>query len=150
MSLDQITTINQENGNPISRAIVLLERNSNYAIHILAETEEIDQWLLECIDTIPYFSWSGSINISRMTLVSGIPWANYSTLIAICQKFLNLPETYWNTNKLKTRDFKGIMELIEKRLQELGYKVTEKETQHYIDDDNKKRIFIPTKILPIS
>jgi hypothetical protein len=48
--------------------------------------------------------------------MSVLSQANYSTLIAICQKFLNLPETYWNDKKGKTRDFSGIMELIEKRL----------------------------------
>ena len=149
MSLDQVSIPEQTKKNAISWVYILLERNSHFAMHIFFEWEEIDEWLLECIDTIPYYSWSGAINVSRINLVSGIPWANYSTLIAICQKFLNLPETYWNDNKLKTRDFKGIMELIEKRLLELGYQVIEKETQHYIDDENKKRIFIPTKIVTI-
>lgn len=146
MNLDQLSVPEQGNKNSISWAHVLLERHSHYAIHILSESEEIDEWLLECIDKIPYFSWGWAINISKMNLISGIPQATYSTLIAICQKFLNLPESYWNDNKSKTRDFSGIMELIEKRLWELGYQVTEKETQHYLDDDNKKRIFIPTKI----
>jgi hypothetical protein len=149
MHLNQISSLQEKQHTP--RVSILLERNSVYTIHILDETETIiDVWLFEYIDEIPYFSRGSVINSGRSDLISGLQNTNYSTLIAICQKFLNFQETYWNDNTSKTRDFRGIMELIEKRLWELWYTVLEREAQHYIDDDNMKRIFIPTKIVPIS
>ena len=79
--------------------------------------------------------------MSRSKMLTTIPDANYSTLVAICEEFLRLPETYWNDNR--DRNFSGIIEAIELRLTTLGYIVTETEVRHYLNDSNMKRLHIP-------
>jgi hypothetical protein len=111
--------------------------------HVTLESPElIDLNLLWLIDKIPYHTWWWALNMSRSKILTAIPDTNYSTLVAICEEFLRLPEDYWNDKR--DRNFSGIIEAIELRLGALGYIVTDTEVRHYLNDSNEKRLHIPT------
>ncbi len=122
----------------------ILGNTQNRAQKSLNSSELIDSNLLWLIEKIPYHSWGWAINMTRNTILELIPSQNYSTLVAMCQKLINMPEAYWNDNR--DRDFSGIIESMTNRLWELGYEVTENNIQYYMDNAGKKRIFIPHTI----
>lgn len=106
--------------------------------------EVINIDLLWLIEKIPYHAWWWALNRTRSDILTAIPDTNYSTLVAICQKFLSLGGNYWNDNR--DRNFLGIIEAIELRLSILWYTVIETEVRHYLNDSNMKRLHIPTEI----
>lgn len=132
----------------ISSTRSILSNTQDRAKKSINSQESIDTNLLLLIEKIPYHSWGWVISMTRNTILELIPNQNYSTLMAICQKLLHMPNIYWNDNR--DRDFSGIIESIEKRLWELWYQVIEHEIQHYMDSSSKKRIYIPTSIKKIS
>ena len=92
--------------------------------------EQVDPDILSLVSKIPYHSWGWAINRSKSLLLEWIKWANYSTLIAICQSLLNQEESYWNDNR--DRAFIGLSEALTERLGELGYTVVVAKTISYI------------------
>lgn len=126
----------------------ILGNTQNRTQESINSSELIDTNLLWLIEKIPYHSWGWAISITRTTILELIPKQNYSTLVAICQKLIDMPEKYWNDNR--DRDFSGIMESITNRLWELGYEVSENKIQHYIDNTGEKRIHLPQSIKKIS
>ena len=115
---------------------------------LLDQVEPIEISLVSLVDKIPFHTWWGSIASSKIKLLERLRSTNISTISAICTNLIQQWDNYWNDNR--DRDFSGIMETIQKRLTELWCKISEFETRHYMSDDNKRRLSIPSKIEKIS
>ena len=121
-----------------SRVPVVQRRSKNRVADTL---ESVDVNVVDLVAKIPYNAWGGAINMATSRLIHALSGTNYRTIVAVCVSLLEQPDGYWKDNR--DRDFSGISEAIEKRLEILGYDITDIQVRHYMSSSSMKRISIP-------
>ena len=104
--------------------------------------EVVDEYVVNLVQKIPYYSWGGAINGNRIMLEDALLTANYETVMAVCHRLLSEPEIY-KTNDLRDRPCDLVIRAIEKRLKKLGYVVTKTKQKSYLNSGTGNIMQIP-------